>query len=98
MATPAQAGTNGQQVAVSTWHSDKARVCGYNQNHTYACTPWFSTPGSGWYGVAGYWFKGDVFITGVNAVTGAARHVTCNIPKSQSGDWTLCDGRRHRDL
>ncbi|MFJ5532959.1 hypothetical protein [Streptomyces sp. NPDC093261] len=98
MATPAQAGTNGQQVAVSTWHSDKARVCGYNQHNKYACTPWFRTPGSGYYGAPGYWFAGTVLITGVNEVTGHAYKATCGVPKSQSGNWTYCDGRSHKTL
>ena len=97
-ATIAQAGTNGQQVAVSTYYSDEVDVCGYNQNGTHTCTGWFATPGSGYTGRAGYWFKGTVDIYGLNDNTGTQRHVTCNVPTSQSGNWTYCDGRSNKAL
>ncbi|MGW7819992.1 hypothetical protein ACWGLF_18025 [Streptomyces puniciscabiei] len=97
-ATTAQAGSNGQQVKVSTYYSDEVDVCGYNQNGNYACTGWFATPGSGYTGVAGYWFHGTVDISGLNDDTGKERYATCNVPTSQSGNWTYCDGRSNRSL
>ena len=97
-ATAASAGTNGQQVAVSTYYSDKVQVCGHNQNNAWVCTGYFNTPGTGYTGRAGYWYKGQVTITGVRNSPHQVRTAYCNIPVSQSGDWSYCNGRSNRTL
>ncbi|MFD4635395.1 hypothetical protein ACFVYR_37575 [Streptomyces sp. NPDC058284] len=97
-AATASAGTNGQQVQVSTYYSDRAKVCGTDQNGSHVCTGWFQTPGSGYYGVPGYWFKGKATIHGINDNTGTKRQVDVTVPKSQSGNWWSYDGRAHKTL
>ncbi|MFC0844010.1 hypothetical protein ACFH04_09845 [Streptomyces noboritoensis] len=94
----ASAGSNGQQVRVSTYYSDYARVCGVNQHGVHVCTPWFDTPGSGYHGQTGWWFKGRTTIEGVNADNGQHRKVTISVPVSQSGDWVSYNGRSSRTL
>ncbi|GHC65051.1 hypothetical protein [Streptomyces cinnamoneus] len=94
----AHAGSNGQHVAVSTYYSDRAQICGTNQNGDSACTSWFKTPGNGYTKVSGYWWKGKVYIYGVNDNTGKQRIMECIVPKKQSSDWYYCDGRSHKEL
>lgn len=94
----ASAGSNGQQVRVSTYYSDYARVCGPNQHSMHVCTPWLDTPGSGCHGKAGWWFKGRTTIEGVNADTGRHRKVTINVPMSRPSEWVSYNGRSPRTL
>ncbi|MEZ0113841.1 hypothetical protein ABH920_007875 [Catenulispora sp. EB89] len=95
----ASAGTNGQQVAVSTWYSDEVKICGTNQNNKpNVCTPKFSVPGSSYVGLKGWWYKGWVTITGYDNDNGSVRTARCYIPASQSGDWVYCDGRDNKTL
>ncbi|MFE5714116.1 hypothetical protein ACFQ7J_25265 [Streptomyces sp. NPDC056501] len=93
-AGPAAAGTNGQQVSVSTRYSDQIRVCGYNQADSWVCTDLINSPNY-WTSVGGWWWKGTVVIYGVQYDTPSRTHVTraaqCYVPPSQSGDWTNCD-------
>ncbi|GGT14543.1 hypothetical protein [Streptomyces purpureus] len=92
--TASYAGTNGQQVKVNTRYSDEVKVCGTNHRGEYKCTPWFDTPGgrNDYHGKSGYWFKGKMTITGIQSETGKKRTMKCSVPKSQSANWTYCNG------
>lgn len=92
-AGPASAGTNGQQVSVSTRYSDQIRVCGYNQADSWVCTGLIDSPNY-WTGVGGWWWKGTVVLYGIEHNpnhTYVTYSATCNVPVSQSDDWTYCD-------
>ncbi|MEU7583552.1 hypothetical protein AB0B50_38940 [Streptomyces sp. NPDC041068] len=94
----ASAGTNGQQVKVSTYYSDQISVCGTNHKGHFDCTPRFKVPGKEYRGVAGYWFKGVVDIHGYNSNTGKHRLAHCTVPERQASNWKYCDMRSNKKL
>jgi len=93
-AAPATAGTNGQQMAISTRYSDVVQMCGNNQNGVRVCTGWISTPNY-WTKVYGWWWKGEVEFWGIQYDGPGGyevhRYSYCNVPASQADDWTWCD-------
>jgi len=97
-APSASAGTNGQQVAVSTYYSDKVYICGYNPSNNWVCSGWFNTPGTGYSELHNYWWKGTIDITGYNNDDGGYHYASCQVPVSQSGDVTYCNGRSNKLL
>jgi hypothetical protein len=94
----ASAGTNGQQVAVSTWYSDEVYVCGDNQNGDYTCSNWFATPGTGYTELPNSWWKGEIFITGYDETNGQYYYATFTVPVSMSGNVYDCNGRTGKIL
>lgn len=69
---PAEAGGNGQQVAVITSIGVNAyylQVCGHNQNSTWVCTPveHNSAGADTDFSFPGWWFKGNVNVWGWNS-------------------------------
>ncbi|WP_017239921.1 hypothetical protein [Streptomyces sp. SS] len=85
----AAAGTNGQQVTVSTRWSDQIRMCGRNQYDQESCTGWIASPNL-WTPVPGWWWKGEVFIEGWRHDTGESYYGYCDVPPEQASDWTEC--------
>ncbi|MEV7569336.1 hypothetical protein [Streptomyces tanashiensis] len=92
-ATPAFAGSYGQQLAVGTTYSDMIYACGLNQNDENVCTPWTDSP-ERWTYLSGWWFHGRVKIIGYRndapAGENAWRQATCDVPESQAGNWFSC--------
>ncbi|MFF7441455.1 hypothetical protein [Streptomyces sp. NPDC008122] len=85
----AAAGTNGQQVTISTRWSDQIRMCGRNQADQEACTGWIASPND-WTPVPGWWWKGEITIQGWQSETGEYRIGYCDVPPEQASDWTQC--------
>ncbi|MCX4981547.1 hypothetical protein [Streptomyces sp. NBC_00572] len=92
-ASPAAAGSLGQQLAVGTTYSDMIYVCGFNQNGENVCTPWTDSPET-WTYFSGWWFHGRVKITGYrnDAPAGESpwRTATCDVPETQTSNWFPC--------
>ncbi|MGX1886882.1 hypothetical protein [Streptomyces sp. NPDC055287] len=88
------AGSNGQQVAVSTHYSDEISLCGNNQNGDFDCTGYLPSPNQ-WTQVSGWWWKGVVIVYGVRYDTADGspeyRMAECEVPVRQAADWTWCD-------
>lgn len=87
-AGPASAGTNGQQVYFFDLSSSHVQICGYNQNGTHLCTPWFpAAPGYDYF-MHNYWWVGRIWIYGYNV---SAQNSSCVVPRYQAGsDWYPC--------
>lgn len=90
----AMAGTNGQQIAVDVSPSAAyIQIHGHNQNNQVVTTPvlWDGYPGQ-YAGLAGWWWKGSVTIYIGMPSTEGTLWVTksCNVPTSQSSNWTYC--------
>ncbi|KUJ64931.1 hypothetical protein ACZ90_53425 [Streptomyces albus subsp. albus] len=88
-AGPAAAGTNGQQLAVSSRWADQLYACGHNQDDRYVCSGWKQSPDF-WTYFPGYWFKGDVTVYGLRNGYNEVLVAKCSVPKSQDGDWSYC--------
>ncbi|WP_329395298.1 hypothetical protein [Streptomyces melanogenes] len=86
----ATAGGNGQQVTVSTRWSDQIRICGRNQADEQSCTGWIASPNP-WTPLPGWWWKGELVIQGYQQDTGEYRLGYCDVPTSQSDNWTKCN-------
>jgi hypothetical protein len=79
--------TNGEQVYFYDLGSSHVQICGYNQNGTHVCTPWFSAvPGDSIY-IHNYWWKGRVWIYGYNE---SAQNSACIVPAKYYSDWYQC--------
>jgi hypothetical protein len=85
-AGPASAGSNGQQVSFTDLLSSQYQICGRNQNGTHLCTPWFPGAYPALNELAGYWWKGQIWIYGRNR----SAQITCYVPTNLAGDWYFC--------
>lgn len=92
-ASPAAAGTNGQEVFFEDANSNHVQACGYNQNHKHVCTPWFYTSHGAPGGavdvyLTGYWWIGKVWVYGYDA----SAAMTCSVSKSNpyGVNWYYC--------
>ncbi|MCG6495206.1 hypothetical protein [Kitasatospora sp. A2-31] len=98
-ATPASAGTNGQQIA---WHNNSNiaqsfKISGYNNDNEWneGCFRlyYFNETSKA---AAGWWWKYDVNLQSYSSTDCSSNtrlwHTTVNVPKSQSGDWVTVQG------
>ncbi|MFF4448328.1 hypothetical protein [Streptomyces sp. NPDC001502] len=91
-AGPAAAASNGQTVAVGTRYSDRIFICGHNQSDTLVCTDWIATPQT-WAFVSGWWWKGEITITGEQLDAGqpVKRRAKCQVPVSYPSSLFWCE-------
>ncbi|GAA2801678.1 hypothetical protein RMN57_09005 [Kitasatospora sp. CM 4170] len=98
-ATPASAGTNGQQIK---WHNNSNiaqsyKISGYNNDNEWneGCFRLYyfneySTAAAGW------WWKYNVNVQSYSSTDCSSNtrlwYDTVNVPKSQSGDWVTIQG------
>jgi hypothetical protein len=91
-ATPAMAGSNGQQISIYACNANGIVIQGYNQDNQWQ-TKTLSKEISkcGWFEISGWWWKGNVDVIATYYVTPEypsfpGQSVTVNIPKSQSNN------------
>lgn len=91
-ATPAMAGSNGQQISIYACKANEITIRGYNQNNQWQTkTLNKEISKCGLYDITGWWWKGNVEVTASYYVTPEyptypGQTVTVNIPKSQSNN------------
>jgi hypothetical protein len=86
MSEPANAGWNGQQLAVNTTAARRIKIEGHNQNNNFATWESTSSSGATTFRTNGWWWKGNVKIT-VTFSSGHQGVCNVNVPVRQSSDW-----------
>jgi hypothetical protein len=87
----AYAGSNGQQLAVTTYTEGYSLlIVGHNQNGDNIAPCFNISPRQTTWYIFGYWWKGTVDIFLLNGSCGSGSviaHTSTYVPWSQSGDW-----------
>jgi hypothetical protein len=92
-ATPALAGSNGQQIYFSYDGPPNgyAYLVGENQDGTVVYSPSISLSSSGYGQLNNWWWQGQVYVIMFNSSGSFVRDYGCNVPQSQWwSNWTAC--------
>lgn len=98
-ADSAHAGTNGQQLSVTTYYTRYLRISGTNQNGQKVQWPSYGPLAPSKIqpdpyrktSVSGWWWVGTVTIAVSTSPSGPWQYCTVNVPKSQSDDWVYAN-------